>query len=718
MLFEQTREVASDECGPHGCWCQNDIDRMRHAGEHQETVDAASAGTLDIGVQSIADNDRSRSPGTQNPLAMHRKLGFPGNNRVLSGSGSNGGDESAVPGCWTSRCRKRRVGIRSHPPGAVVDGVRRLCKIAPANIGTISLCHGSRVFISSKYWLQSLFNQRVLETLSADKEHASAAWESFGQESRSRLCRGDHLAGLCWNAQLCELGGDLVGCARCIVRDEGQPHTGGTGLTQGIPRTGYGVVADVHHAVEIQQRDVVVLHERGLACLQTESRYHESLPRRPRRRPYDSPVTARSSLQTDRLRLRSFRALRYAPAHVPDLGAVTSPPYDVVGEQGVLRYEQASPVNVVRLILPRPSEASGHDGSSDRYVHAAHDLRCWVEAGVLIEDAEPSVWVYEQRGGTASWRGVLGAVSVHDPHSRAVVPHEDVFPGPVRDRAALMEATSAQLEPIMLVHNGAESLGRLLRALPMTVPDIAVTTDDDVEHVLWRISDVTHLAELDRVASSGYALIADGHHRYAAYQLQRQRHVTDRDSGWNFGFAWLVDAVTDPLSLSAIHRTLGGVSLERFAAAVSPYASCTAVAGHVDDWLAQLDTAQQPGFVVTDGVHGVRVGAPEPGWLATMLVDRDESLRHLDSVVLHDALLTAALAIKPDDPRMGYEHNAVTAVEWARGSDGLAILMRPPALDDVLAAANAGIRMPRKSTSFGPKPRNGLILRKVASVPS
>jgi uncharacterized protein (DUF1015 family) len=37
--------------------------------------------------------------------------------------------------------------------------------------------------------------------------------------------------------------------------------------------------------------------------------------------------------------------------------------------------------------------------------------------------------------------------------------------------------------------------------------------------------------------------------------------------------------------------------------------------------------------------------------------------------------------------------------------------MRPVAVSDVLALAAAGERMPRKSTSFGPKPRTGLVLR-------
>jgi uncharacterized protein (DUF1015 family) len=37
--------------------------------------------------------------------------------------------------------------------------------------------------------------------------------------------------------------------------------------------------------------------------------------------------------------------------------------------------------------------------------------------------------------------------------------------------------------------------------------------------------------------------------------------------------------------------------------------------------------------------------------------------------------------------------------------------MRPVTVGDVRTLAARGERMPRKSTSFGPKPRTGLVLR-------
>jgi hypothetical protein len=39
------------------------------------------------------------------------------------------------------------------------------------------------------------------------------------------------------------------------------------------------------------------------------------------------------------------------------------------------------------------------------------------------------------------------------------------------------------------------------------------------------------------------------------------------------------------------------------------------------------------------------------------------------------------------------------------------VLSRPIPFDVVLARAARGERVPRKSTSFGPKPRTGLVLR-------
>ncbi|MGZ6764642.1 MAG: hypothetical protein ACXVEH_14755, partial [Nocardioides sp.] len=53
-------------------------------------------------------------------------------------------------------------------------------------------------------------------------------------------------------------------------------------------------------------------------------------------------------------------------------------------------------------------------------------------------------------------------------------------------------------------------------------------------------------------------------------------------------------------------------------------------------------------------------------------------------------------------------HAAIAAAE---ASGGTAVLLNPTPVEDVMAVAAAGERMPRKSTLFTPKPRTGLVLR-------
>jgi len=60
---------------------------------------------------------------------------------------------------------------------------------------------------------------------------------------------------------------------------------------------------------------------------------------------------------------------------------------------------------------------------------------------------------------------------------------------------------------------------------------------------------------------------------------------------------------------------------------------------------------------------------------------------------------------------VGYFHDADAAVRAASAADGIAILTRASSVAEVMAAARAGARMPRKSTSFAPKPRMGLLMR-------
>ena len=95
-----------------------------------------------------------------------------------------------------------------------------------------------------------------------------------------------------------------------------------------------------------------------------------------------------------------------------------------------------------------------------------------------------------------------------------------------------------------------------------------------------------------------------------------------------------------------------------------------------------------------------------------MPADRPAAWRSLDATVLHAALLTEVWHVPEDSPEhIAYIHDTEATVRKAERDGGTAVLMHPVREDIVRDLARQGVTMPRKSTSFGPKPASGLVLR-------
>ncbi|GAB3683781.1 hypothetical protein GCM10027597_31970 [Saccharopolyspora tripterygii] len=81
--------------------------------------------------------------------------------------------------------------------------------------------------------------------------------------------------------------------------------------------------------------------------------------------------------------------------------------------------------------------------------------------------------------------------------------------------------------------------------------------------------------------------------------------------------------------------------------------------------------------------------------------------------ILHNLLIDELWRV-PDLPEyVSYEDSAINAVRRVQRQGGIAVLLTPPTQKDLRTAAAAGIRLPRKSTSFGPKPHPGLVFRTI-----
>ncbi|MFD9034492.1 DUF1015 domain-containing protein [Streptomyces sp. NPDC059567] len=420
---------------------------------------------------------------------------------------------------------------------------------------------------------------------------------------------------------------------------------------------------------------------------------------------------AADDVRADGLHMVPFRGLRYVPERVGSLAAVTSPPYDVVVRpDGLHHLESADPHNIVRLILPQAITAG------TRHRKAAVTLDRWLADGVLAPDPEPALYVYEQSGDGILQRGIIGALELSTPAEGIVLPHEDVMPHVVEDRAALMRTTAANLEPLLLTYRGegdgaAEVIERTVRREPL----LATTTEDGFSHRLWAVTDPTELAVVSASLAEHQALIADGHHRWATYLRLREEHT--QPSPWNYGLVLLIDTARYPLRVRAIHRLLNRLPVADALAALGDGFRVRRVEGPLSAAMESLESATADGnaFVLAgDGAFHL-LDRPDPALLArTIRADRPEAWRTLDATVLHSTLLDHVWHI-PDAPEeISYIHDTEAAVAQAERRGGTAVLMHPVREDVVRDLARQGVTMPRKSTSFGPKPATGLVLRSLA----
>lgn len=419
--------------------------------------------------------------------------------------------------------------------------------------------------------------------------------------------------------------------------------------------------------------------------------------------------------------LAPFRGVRFDPGRVSDLAAVTSPPYDVIEPDGVRLLETLDPHNIVRLILPREDDC----GPEGRYQHAARLLRDWLSAGVLRTDRTPGLYVYEQVSPSTVQRGLVGALGLRDPREGVVLPHEDVMPGPVADRLELMRATETNLDPILLVYDGGGPASDIVEQTCEAPATVAATTPDGISHRLWEITDHQLLAAIGEDLVHRTAMIADGHHRYAAYRRLEAEHYAagDGPGPWSYGLAMLVDSVRHPVEIRAIHRVLPKLRGEDAIDALRAACQVTELDRHgavqdsttAESILNGGEVAGRPAFLLVAVGRRWIASHIDPALLASSIpADQPPVWRDLDAAVLHYALIENVWH-QPDDPEhVTYHHDRTEAIAAAERTGGIAVLLGPPSIETVVELATAGHRMPRKSTSFGPKPRTGFLLRSLS----
>jgi len=441
--------------------------------------------------------------------------------------------------------------------------------------------------------------------------------------------------------------------------------------------------------------------------------------------------------------IRPFRGLRYQVSYVRDLATVLSPPYDVISPQEQRALYARSPYNTVRLEYgqERPADSD----TDNRYTRAAADLRRWVAEGILAYDQRLALYVYDQefhhQGTPYRRRCLLARVRLEEWTAGVVRPHENTMAQPKEDRLNLLRETRANLSPVLALYRDQDQ--RIAQTVDEALagkPPAAVAELGNERHTLWAIDDEDAQTRLAGLFESRPLYVADGHHRYETalnYRKERReaRPAWTGDEPENFVLTGLTAADDPGLLVLPIHRLVQFPPLDEDPLqTLARHASVERVDGATDDGDAALTrlTALMADRGRSASAFGLCLPADqtgEPGDERLFLVTVEDAAglvrslcpdcpvewRDLDVAVLHFALLGMVLRINPDPIEEG---GSVTTIEDAReacqavrdGRCSAAFLLNPVPVAQVLAVADAGRRMPRKSTFFHPKLATGMVI--------
>jgi uncharacterized protein (DUF1015 family) len=276
------------------------------------------------------------------------------------------------------------------------------------------------------------------------------------------------------------------------------------------------------------------------------------------------------------------------------------------------------------------------------------------------------------------------------------------------DRLELLRSVRANLDPVwgLSLSSGLSDLFEPVIAAGG--PSASCVDGDGVEHCLFPVEG--DLVERIRAAIAAEPLvIADGHHRYetALTYQEQQRAAGVNDPGADRIMMLVVELAEDQLVVRPIHRILSGVGGDlraRLADVCEVVPAGPNTADGVRQLVADMDRTASMGLIDGDGLALL---TPLLAVLGPAMAELPGPLREVDAA-LFDAVLDRIGAPSEID----YRNDAVTvAAMVAKGAADAAVLLRPVSVAQIDTVAEAGLRMPQKTTFFQPKPLTGLVFR-------
>jgi len=411
-----------------------------------------------------------------------------------------------------------------------------------------------------------------------------------------------------------------------------------------------------------------------------------------------------------------------------------TPPYDVISPSEQEQYYKNHPNNIIRLDLGK--EFPEDTETNNRYTRASEFFGDWVKAGIMKQEDEPSIYIYDQEFSYGDKhfirRGFIALVKLEPFDKGSIYPHEQTLPGPKADRLKLMQSCKANLSSIFALFPDEDNAvdNYLLSATP-SKPEMEFIDGSGVTNRLWVIKEKRTIHTVTELMKGKALFIADGHHRYeTSLVYKEQRH---KENGGQHG-----ELPSDYVMMVCVSMNNPGLQIFPFHRAVRQIKDFNPnqMLHRLKDFfeIEQLDNDSEIGaamqklnsdskphsFVMyvgeTDKYYLLQLNGENV--LDKVFANDHPEWKRLDAGILHSVIINRILGIHSGEAGLKnfikYVKNETEAISLVQSGDfQVAFILRPTLIEQVREIALARKVMPPKSTYFYPKLITGIVINKM-----
>lgn len=409
--------------------------------------------------------------------------------------------------------------------------------------------------------------------------------------------------------------------------------------------------------------------------------------------------------------LKPFKAFRPV---AKEAIKVASRPYDVLNTQEAREEAAGNEVSFLHVVKPEID----FDDSQDPYAPAIYskgkeNFDKLVADGVMVQDEEENLYVYELTMDGRTQTGLVGCNAIDDYFNNIIKKHELTRPDKEEDRKNHVRVGKMNAEPVFFSYPAVEVIDSLVELVKtQDQPEYEFSTEDGIQHLLWVIRDREIISQLVELFETQVPAIyvADGHHRTAAGALvgREFREANENHTGkerYNYFMSVLFpDNQLQIIDYNRVVKDLNGHSSEDFLTK-----------------LAESFTVESKGTEAyrPESLHTIGMYLDQQWYQLTAkegTYDDNDPVGVLDVTILSKNVLEPLLNIVDlrTDKRIDFVGGIRGLGELERrvnnGEMKVAFAMYAVSMKQLIDISDNDMIMPPKVTWFEPKLRSGLFV--------